>query len=119
MSLTDLLALAEKRRTRGCLLGRWAGAAVSWGQRRSSRDHLTRAHVAGDRGFRPRPPADTRDFVEQNQPAPPGMEGPEPSRHRGSDGQGTESAILGQLYSFASDSGFVVTTTLPVTSRAP
>lgn len=75
--------------------------------------------AAVDRGFRPRPPADTRDFVEQNQPAPPGMEGPEPSRHRESDGQGTESAILGQLYSFASDSGFVVTTTLPVTSRAP
>lgn len=78
-----------------------------------------RGTAAGDRGFHPRPPADTRDFVEQNQPAPPGMEGPEPSRHRESDGQGTESAILGQLYSFASDSGFVVTTTLPVTSRAP
>lgn len=78
-----------------------------------------RGTAAGDRGFRPRPPADTRDFVEQNQPAPPGMEGPEPSRHWESDGQGTESAILGQLYSFASDSGFVVTTTLPVTSRAP
>lgn len=78
-----------------------------------------RGTAAGDRGFRPRPPADTRDFVEQNQPAPPGMEGPEPSRHQESDGQGTESAILGQLYSFASDSGFVVTTTLPVTSRAP
>lgn len=50
MSLTDLLALAEKRRTRGCLLGRWAGAAVSWGQRRSLRDHLTRAHAAPRQG---------------------------------------------------------------------